>query len=101
MEPRTSSPKNIHPCIFLGCKFAGQTCYCVVPPTSVSGMIRRGVIFSQQRHIGKHTFRKPFEIDDADARSLGEIKRRRTDCTLSIYFSVATPQMRRIFQKVC
>ena len=66
MEPRTSSPKNIHPCIFLGCKFAGQTCYCVVPPTSVSGMIRRGVIFSQQRHIGKHTFRKPFEIDDAD-----------------------------------
>ena len=37
--------------------------------------------------------------DDADARSLAEIKRRRTCCTLSIYFGVATTQMRRIFAK--
>ena len=75
-------PANVHPCTFaggeflqsknvaavwnhghprpkytsvyiLGYKFAGQTCYCVVPPTSVSEMIRRGLIFSQQRHIVK------------------------------------------------
>ena len=39
------------------------------------------------------------QIDDADARSLAEIKRRRTCCTLSIYFGVATTQMRRIFAK--
>ena len=47
---------------------------------------------------------KPFcvsllQIDDADARSLAEIKRRRTCCTLSIYFGVATTQMHRIFAK--
>jgi|GEM_PF-6617429 len=47
----------------------------------------------------ENPFRKPFEIDDTDARSLGEIKRRRTCCTLSIYFAVATTQMSRIFQK--
>ena|GEM_PF-6784925 len=41
------------------------------------------------------------QIDDADARSLAEIKRRRTCCTLSIYFGVATTQMRRIFSKGC
>ena len=45
-------------------------------------------------------FRKPFEIDGTDVRSLAEIKRRRTCCTLSIYFGVATTQMCRIFQKV-
>ena len=39
------------------------------------------------------------QIDNADARSLAEIKRRRTCCTLSIYFGVATTQMRRIFAK--
>ena len=38
--------------------------------------------------------------DDADARSLAEIKRRRTCCTSSIYFGVATTQMRCIFSKV-
>ena len=36
------------------------------------------------------------KIDDTDARSLGEIKRRRTCCTLSIYFGVATTQMCRL-----
>ena len=40
------------------------------------------------------------QIDGVDARSLAEIKRRRTCCTLSIYFGVATTQMRRIFAKV-
>ena len=45
-------------------------------------------------------FRKPFEIDATDARSLAEIKRRRIGYTLSIYFGVATTQMCRIFQKV-
>ena len=45
-------------------------------------------------------FRKPFEIDSADARNLAEIKRRRTCCTLSIYFGVVTTQMYCIFQKV-
>ena len=49
--------------------------------------------------ISKGAFRKPFEIDDADARSLAEIKRRRIYDTLSIYFDVATTQMRRIFSK--
>ena len=44
-------------------------------------------------------YRQPFEIDGVDARSLAEIKRRRTFCTSSIYFGVATTQMRRIFQK--
>ena len=42
------------------------------------------------------------QIDGVDARSLAEIKRKRTCCTLSIYFGVATTQMRRIFAKeVC
>ena len=39
------------------------------------------------------------KIDDTDARSLAEIKRRRIGYTLSIYFGVATTQMRRIFSK--
>ncbi len=33
------------------------------------------------------------KIGGADARSLAEIKRRRTCCTSSIYFGVATTQM--------
>ena len=37
--------------------------------------------------------------DGVDARSLAEIKRRRIGYTLSIYFGVATTQMRRIFAK--
>ena len=49
----------------------------------------------------KKLFRKPFERDSTDARSLAQIKRRRTCCTLSIYFGVATTQMCCIFQKVC
>ena len=43
-----------------------------------------------------HPYRKPFEIDGTDVRSLAEIKRRRTCCTLSIYFGVATTQMCRL-----
>ena len=39
------------------------------------------------------------QIDGVDARNLAEIKRKRTCCTLSIYFGVATTQMRRIFAK--
>ena len=39
------------------------------------------------------------QIGGADARSLVEIKRRRTFCTSSIYFGVATTQMPRIFAK--
>ena len=39
------------------------------------------------------------QIDGVDARTLAEIKRKRTCCTLSIYFGVATTQMRRIFAK--
>ena len=42
------------------------------------------------------------QIDGVDARNLAEIKRKRTCCTLSIYFGVATTQMRLIFAKeVC
>ena len=40
------------------------------------------------------------QIDGVDARNLAEIKRKRTCCTLSIYFGVATTQMRRIFAKM-
>ena len=40
--------------------------------------------------------RSLLQIDGVDARSLAEIKRRRTCCTLSIYFGVATTQMCRL-----
>ena len=53
------------------------------------------------KYRGKEPFRKPFEIDGVDARSLAEIKWRRICDTLSIYFGVATTQMCRIFQKAC
>ena len=43
--------------------------------------------------------RSLLQIDGVDARSLAEIKRRRIGYTLSIYFGVATTQMRRIFAK--
>ena len=43
MEPRPSPPKNVHPCTFLGCKFAQQTCYCLEPAASVPLLIRRGL----------------------------------------------------------
>ena len=50
--------------------------------------------------ISENTFSVSLlKIDGVDARSLAEIKRRRIYNTLSIYFGVATTQMRRIFSK--
>ena len=81
---RPSSPKNEPPCSSLSYKFAGANLLLL----GTSG-IRAASAFPAL-----------LKIDIADARSLAEIKRRRTFCTSSIYFGVATTQMRCIFSKV-
>ena len=58
-------------------------------------------IFAKVNTEGKNLSISLLKIDGTDARSLAEIKRRRICDTLSIYFGVATTQMRRIFQKAC
>ena len=64
------------------------------PPPSMAVLIRVIFLF-----IRKELFPTLLKIGGADARSLAEIKRRRTCCTLSIYFGVATTQMPAYFQK--
>ena len=50
MEPRTSSPKNEHPCSFLGCQFASKLVYCLEPAASVP-LLRYVEYFQQQRAV--------------------------------------------------
>ena len=58
-----------------------------------------GVVGDIFLFIGKLFFSALLQIGGTDARSLAEIKRRRTCCTLSIYFGVATTQMPAYLQK--
>ena len=92
------TPKNEHPCSFLGYKFAGANLL-LLGTTDIpvrSATLRINLCAARSSCTLSVSLLK---IDIADARSLAEIKRRRTFCTSSIYFGVATTQMRRLFQK--
>ena len=67
------------------------------PPVSLLSL---KISFHTDALLTENLFPTLLKIGEADAMSLAEIKLRRTCCTLSIYFGVATTQMRRIFSKV-
>ena len=79
VRPFEPSSTVVHPCTSVEGEFCAYTKhrYCMEPPPSMA------------------VLKNLLQIDGVDARSLAEIKRKRTCCTLSIYFGVATTQMRR------
>ena len=92
------TPKNEHPCSFLGCQFA-EANWLLLETTAVHGgsdTLRINLCAATKEIPLQPALLK---IDGTDARSLAEIKRRRICDTLSIYFGVATTQMCRIFSK--
>ena len=89
------TPKNEHPCSFLGCQFA-EANWLLLETTAVHGgsdTLRINLCAATKEIPLQPALLK---IDGTDARSLAEIKRMRICDTLSIYFGVATTQMCRI-----